>query len=113
FFEQPLENRNYWNQTFLFAVAPGINVDRLEQALAAVVAHHDAFRLRFAQTSSGWQQSYTDEVSPVTIARADHIFTPEEILCSAGKLQDSLSITQGPLLAAMFFPRQPEESGRL
>src|SRR6185369_5440535 len=28
-------------------------------------------------------------------------------------LQDSLSITQGPLLAAMFFPRQPEESGRL
>src|SRR5689334_3076645 len=27
FFEQPLENRNFWNQTFLFNVPPEINVD--------------------------------------------------------------------------------------
>src|SRR5579864_4873665 len=103
FFEQPLENRDYWNQTFLFAVPPGIDVGRLQQALAAAVAHHDAFRLRFAQTSSGWQQSYAEHVSPVRIARADHVFTPEEILHAAESLQSSLNITQGPLLAAMYF----------
>jgi non-ribosomal peptide synthase protein (TIGR01720 family) len=104
FFAQPLENRDYWNQTFLFTVPPGIDLDRLEQALAAAVAHHDAFRLRFAQTSSGWRQNYADQVPPVRIVRADHIFTEAEILEVAGKAQSSLNIAQGPLLAAMFFP---------
>jgi amino acid adenylation domain-containing protein/non-ribosomal peptide synthase protein (TIGR01720 family) len=108
FFEQPLENRHYWNQTFLFAVPPGIDVDRLQQALVAAVIHHDAFRLRFAQTSSGWQQSYVDHVAPVTIERAGHVSTPEEILSAAVKLQSSLDITQGPLMAAMYFPISTE-----
>ena len=113
FFAQSLENRNYWNQTFLFIVPPGIDVDRLEQALAAAVAHHDAFRLRFQQTSLGWRQTYTDQVPSVTIVRADHIFTQTEILNAVGKMQSSLNIAQGPLLAAMFFPMGPEQPGRL
>jgi amino acid adenylation domain-containing protein/non-ribosomal peptide synthase protein (TIGR01720 family) len=113
FFEQPLENRNYWNQTFLFTVPPGIDLDHLKQALNAAVAHHDSFRLKFEQTSSGWRQSYVAEVSPVAIVCADHIFTPEEILDAAGKLQSSLDITQGPLIAAMFFPMAPEKPCRL
>jgi amino acid adenylation domain-containing protein/non-ribosomal peptide synthase protein (TIGR01720 family) len=113
FFAQPLENRNYWNQTFLFAVPPEIDVDRLEQALAAAVAHHDAFRLRFAQTASGWRQTYADDIPPVTIARADHIFTQEEILDAAGRVQGSLDIANGPLISAMLFPMGPEEPGRL
>ena len=103
FFEQPLENRNYWNQTFLFALPPNIDVDRLQQALTAAITHHDAFRLRFAQTSSGWEHSYAERVSPVTITRADHVFTPEEIPQAAESLQSSLNIAQGPLLAAMYF----------
>jgi amino acid adenylation domain-containing protein/non-ribosomal peptide synthase protein (TIGR01720 family) len=113
FFAQPLENRNYWNQTFLFKVPPKIDVDRLDLALAAAVANHDAFRLRFAHTSLGWRQTYTEHVLSVTIARASHIFTPEEILDAAGKLQGSLDIADGPLIAAMFFPMAPEEPARL
>ncbi len=108
FFEQPLESRNYWNQTFLFTIAPGTDVDHLEQALAAAVAHHDSFRLRFAQTSSGWGQSYAAEVSLPKIVRADHVFTLQEILDAAGELQNSLDITQGPLIAAMYFPMATE-----
>ncbi len=104
FFSQPLENRNYWNQTFLFTVPQTIDVDLLQQALAATVAHHDAFRLRFSQTSSGWQQTYADQALSVTITRADHFFSPAEILDAAGKLQSSLDITRGPLIAAMYFP---------
>jgi non-ribosomal peptide synthase protein (TIGR01720 family) len=113
FFAQPLENRNYWNQTFLFTVPPGIDVDRLEQALAAAVAHHDAFRLRFLQTTSGWRQTYTDDVPPVTIIRADHICTQSEILETAVRTQSSLDIAQGPLMAAMYCPMGPDKPGRL
>ncbi|HSK45712.1 MAG TPA: amino acid adenylation domain-containing protein, partial [Candidatus Binatia bacterium] len=112
FFAQPLENRNYWNQTFLFTVPPGIDVDRLEQALAAAVAHHDALRLRFAQTSSGWRQIYSDQVSPATIVRADHIFSEAEIRKAAEKLQGSLDIAHGPLLGAMYFPMGTETAGK-
>lgn len=112
FFEQPLENRNYWNQTFLFTVPTGIDVDRLEQALAAAVAHHDSFRLRFAQTPSGWRQTYAEHVPQVTMARADHVFTPEEILDAAESLQSSLDITHGPLLAAMYFLMRTETAAK-
>lgn len=112
FFEQPLENRNYWNQTFLFTVPPGIDVDCLEQALSAAVAHHDAFRLRFEQTSSGWRQVYAAEFFPVAIVRADHVFTPEEIPHAAERLQSSLNIAQGPLLAAMYFLMGAETSAK-
>ena len=111
FFAQPLKNRNYWNQTFLFNLPQGINLDHLQQALAAAVAHHDAFRLRFAQTSSGVRQVYANEVTPVTILRADHISTPAEILEAAEKMQSSLNVEDGPLLAATFFPMGNE--GRL
>jgi amino acid adenylation domain-containing protein/non-ribosomal peptide synthase protein (TIGR01720 family) len=113
FFAQPLENRSYWNQTFLFTVPSALNVDHLEQALAAAVAHHDAFRLRFVQTQSGWQQTYADELPPVKIACADHVFTQAELLDAARRVQGALDITQGPLLAAMFFSMGPEKPGRL
>jgi amino acid adenylation domain-containing protein/non-ribosomal peptide synthase protein (TIGR01720 family) len=113
FFAQPLENRHYWSQTFLFTVPQGIDVDRLEQALAAAVAHHDAFRLRFTQGSSGWRQTYVHNAPPVKIVRADHVFTQAEILDAAGRVQSSLDIEQGPLIAAMFFPMGPEQPRRL
>jgi amino acid adenylation domain-containing protein/non-ribosomal peptide synthase protein (TIGR01720 family) len=113
FFSLPLENRNYWNQTFLFKVPPKIDVDLLEQALSAAVAHHDSFRLRFGQTPSGWRQAYADDAPLVAILRADHIFTSEEILDAAEKLQGSLDISQGPLIAAMYFPMGAEQPGRL
>ncbi|HZD95020.1 MAG TPA: condensation domain-containing protein, partial [Candidatus Sulfotelmatobacter sp.] len=113
FFAQPLGNRNYWNQTFLFTVPPETDVDQLEQALGAAMAHHDAFRLRFAQTASDWRQTYVADAPPVKIVRADHIFTQAEILDAAGTVQGSLDITQGPLLAAMFFPMGGKKPGRL
>ena len=37
FFEQPLDERNYWNQTFLFEVPEAIDVDGLERALSAAM----------------------------------------------------------------------------
>jgi len=113
FFAQPFEDRNYWNQTFLFAVPPEIDVDRLEKALSAALAHHDAFRLRFEQTSSGWRQTYADNVPEIIIARADHIFTSTEILHASETLQGSLDIASWPLIRAMFFPMGSEQPGRL
>jgi amino acid adenylation domain-containing protein/non-ribosomal peptide synthase protein (TIGR01720 family) len=113
FFEQPMKNRNYWNQTFLFTVPPAIDADVLEEALAAAIAHHDAFRLRFTQTPSGWRQKYADDVPPFNIARADHLFTEAQILQAAVRAQESLDIEQGPLIAATLFSMRPEEPGRL
>jgi len=113
FFDQQLENPNHWNQTFLFTVSPDINVDCMEQALADAVAHHDAFRLRFAHTSPGWRQTVADDASPVKIVRADRIFNEAEILDAAARLQSSLDIGKGPLIAAMYFPLGEEKEGRL
>jgi non-ribosomal peptide synthase protein (TIGR01720 family) len=113
FFAQPLEQRNYWNQTFLFEVPAEIDVDRLEQALSAAIAHHDAFRLRFEKTSSGWRQSYVDEIPRLTMTRAESVPTAEEIVAQAVQAQSSLDISRGPLLAATHFPMGPGRPGRL
>ena len=47
FFEQRLAEPHHWNQAFLFQAPGDLDLERLQEALAAVAAHHDAFRLRF------------------------------------------------------------------
>jgi len=98
-----LENRNYWNQTSFSRVPQTIDVDLLQQALAAAVAHHDSFRLRFVQTSSGWQQTYVDKV-PSAGLRVRIMSSRRRKSRGCRKLQSSLDITHGPLITAMYFP---------
>jgi amino acid adenylation domain-containing protein/non-ribosomal peptide synthase protein (TIGR01720 family) len=113
FFDQPIEHRNYWNQTFLFEVPAPIDVDKLEQALAAAVAHHDAFRLRYQKTPDGWRQSYAENAAAFKLTRADGDLTQAEILAAAVEAQSSLDIANGPLIAASYFPMGANKPGRL
>ncbi|MER7045409.1 amino acid adenylation domain-containing protein [Streptomyces jumonjinensis] len=51
FFAKPLADRGWWNQNFAVRT-PQLDVTRLRQALAELIDHHDAFRLRYT-TGSG------------------------------------------------------------
>jgi len=54
FFEQDLLDRHHWNQAFLLECSKHLTL--LEQAVQQLLLHHDALRLRFEHTESGWQQ---------------------------------------------------------
>jgi amino acid adenylation domain-containing protein/non-ribosomal peptide synthase protein (TIGR01720 family) len=56
FFEQKRLHPHHWNQAVLLEVRQAIVPALLEQAVHHLLKHHDALRLRFTLTESGWQQ---------------------------------------------------------
>jgi amino acid adenylation domain-containing protein/non-ribosomal peptide synthase protein (TIGR01720 family) len=53
FFEQAFEQRHHWNQSLLLSATEVVEPVRVRQAVEAVVAHHEALRLRFAPGADG------------------------------------------------------------
>jgi amino acid adenylation domain-containing protein/non-ribosomal peptide synthase protein (TIGR01720 family) len=105
FFGTEIPQRQHWNQSVLLAPRAAMDAEALRRALAAVVAHHDALRLRFTQGQNGaWTQAYAEP------AEQDWLW-----LCSvadeaaqaavADEAQRSLDLTEGPLLRAVLVDR--------
>ena len=118
FFEQEIAAFDHWNQSLVFEVPPDIDVDVLEEALHRVVLHHDALRLRFRQSADGWQQEYGPAPTSTPIVRVDLSAVGEHdrgaaLTARSTKLQERLSITEGPLLRAMHVQYGDEEPERL
>jgi amino acid adenylation domain-containing protein/non-ribosomal peptide synthase protein (TIGR01720 family) len=118
FFEQELTDVHHWNQAFLFETPADLDDDVLERALHEVARHHDALRLRFTQSPSGWGQEYGPEPAGTSITRVDLSAVPEKgrsaaITSRATALASRLNLTDGPLLRAAHFDLGPDVSGRL
>ncbi len=60
FFEQPIPNRQHWNQSLLLKPREALNAKALEAALQALVEHHDALRLRFHETDGTWHAEHAE-----------------------------------------------------
>ncbi|MGK0190380.1 MAG: non-ribosomal peptide synthase protein (TIGR01720 family), partial [Verrucomicrobiales bacterium] len=56
FFELELAVPEHWNQAMLVDIPSSTNAEILEEAIAAVFAHHDLLRARFHRTDDGWMQ---------------------------------------------------------
>jgi amino acid adenylation domain-containing protein/non-ribosomal peptide synthase protein (TIGR01720 family) len=109
FFEQPLVNRNHWNQSLLLTVPPSFDFDAFRRRLDEVTQHHDAFRLRFAAKEDALPvQFYADEPGVV----AERIET-DDITATAARVQASLDIEHGPLMRAAHLDRGAGRDGRL
>ncbi|MET9647510.1 non-ribosomal peptide synthetase/type I polyketide synthase [Streptomyces syringium] len=59
FFAQDFPRPGHWNQSFLVRT-PELALPRLEESLRALVAHHDAFRLRYDLAAPGGPRQYYD-----------------------------------------------------
>ncbi|WP_254926100.1 non-ribosomal peptide synthetase [Bordetella genomosp. 11] len=65
FLSLPLSTHNHWNQAVLLRSDTEVDIQALKAALAAVVSHHDALRLRYRRGEDGqWIQAYGD-IDPV------------------------------------------------
>ncbi|MGP9654761.1 non-ribosomal peptide synthase/polyketide synthase [Halomonas sp. AOP35-4E-18] len=104
FFDMSLSARHHWNQTVLLESREQLYIAPLKSALHALVAHHDALRLRYRQDTDGrWVQFYAP-VTPETdgevlwvrqAANAGEV----EALCNQAQL--SMDLAEGPLLRAL------------
>ncbi|MEH2211070.1 non-ribosomal peptide synthetase/type I polyketide synthase [Nostoc sp.] len=118
FFEQELSQPHHWNQAMLLEVRQTLDPGLLEQVVEQLLMHHDALRLRFVRSASGWQQvnALPDAVLPFT--RVDLSWLKEEeqkpaIEAAAAELQASLNLAEGPLVRVALFDLGAKQPNRL
>lgn len=107
FFETAIPERHHWNQAVLLRPKALLDPERLEQALRAIVVHHDALRLSFAAEQGSVSATYrtldaqqnawvsTPLVWQSNVANASGLIS----LCT--NAQRSLDLRSGPLLRAV------------
>ncbi|HLL48933.1 MAG TPA: condensation domain-containing protein, partial [Longimicrobiaceae bacterium] len=109
FFEQDHPAPWHYNQSTLLEVDAAVSDATLEAALAAVLEHHDALRLRFRRTEAGWEQWHAAEVG-IALERIYLSGLPaeeQERLQGevAGQRQAGLELERGPIGRAVLFDR--------
>nr|WP_314534438.1 non-ribosomal peptide synthetase [uncultured Pseudomonas sp.] len=111
FFDTEIPSRQHWNQALVLKPLQLLDPHRLEQALLAVLEHHDALRLSFCQRDAQWH--------------AEHLAVPQGGVLMQAQVRDmahctalftdtqrSLDLEHGPLLRALLVDG-PEGQQRL
>ena len=123
FFEQERARPEHFNQSVMLRLRADVRAVELREAVAALVRHHDALRLRFRRDEDGrWHQfnaafdggdgaaSVFHEVDLGAVGEAERRAALE---AAAGQAQRSLSLSDGPLLRALLVRRGEGEEPRL
>jgi amino acid adenylation domain-containing protein/non-ribosomal peptide synthase protein (TIGR01720 family) len=112
FFELDLAHREHWNQALLLRPRRPLDPRRLDAALARLLAHHDALRLRFARgAEGGWTQGFApaegqDAAVPLHLEDLSALPSADaarEMEAACGRLQASMDLEAGPLFRAALF----------
>jgi amino acid adenylation domain-containing protein/non-ribosomal peptide synthase protein (TIGR01720 family) len=106
FFERNFPEPHHYNQSVLITVPSPFDASRLGVVLNRLVEHHDALRLRFTLTESGWRQAFAPAVDAVTIPLLNLADLPKAEQNAAfekasAELQSSLDLSAGPLVRAL------------
>ncbi|WP_109048206.1 non-ribosomal peptide synthetase [Azospirillum sp. TSA6c] len=112
FFDQPVPNRNRWNQSVLLAATVPVDTARLAGALAMVAGRHDALRLRFTADAGGnWTQTHDHGPATIPLEAADAA-DEAAVTRLCGEAQGRLDLADGPLMRALLI-RKPDGGQRL
>ncbi|MBJ2240825.1 non-ribosomal peptide synthetase [Pseudomonas sp. MF6768] len=100
FFDSEIPARQHWNQALVLAPVQALDPHRLEQALLAVLEHHDALRLSFTQHDAQWHAEHlaVPEGGVLWLAQVADMAQCEALFADA---QRSLDLEHGPLLRAL------------
>jgi non-ribosomal peptide synthase protein (TIGR01720 family) len=109
FFEQAVAVPSHFNQASWVTVGDTVDARGLEQSLAAVVAQHDALRLRYERQADGWRQYHAAlDACAVPLERVD-LSSVDAAACTdvveqvADRLQAGLDLSAGPVMRAALF----------
>ncbi|KAF2410814.1 non-ribosomal peptide synthase domain TIGR01720/amino acid adenylation domain-containing protein [Pseudomonas antarctica] len=100
FFDTDIPNRQHWNQALLLKPLQLLDPHRLEQALLAILEHHDALRLSFTPRDAHWHAEHLAVPQGGVLMQAQ---VRDMQQCSAlfTDTQRSLDLEHGPLLRAL------------
>jgi non-ribosomal peptide synthase protein (TIGR01720 family) len=102
FFDTHTVRPQHFNQSVLTEVPSDVDESALEAALAALMAHHDALRMRFTRTDDGWWQHNppVDEVQVLYRYDSTDLADVERV---ADDLHTGFDLAAGPLFKAALF----------
>ncbi|WP_210015437.1 non-ribosomal peptide synthetase [Pseudomonas palmensis] len=113
FFDEAIPEQHHWNQALLLRPGQALKAPVLDQALQALLTHHDALRLRYTRQADGaWAAEYGaptaagEALWTRTLDDADAL----QALCDTA--QRSLDLERGELLRAVL-ATLPDGSQRL
>ncbi|MEW5925956.1 MAG: amino acid adenylation domain-containing protein [Gemmatimonadota bacterium] len=117
FFAQEPPAPHHYNQGLLLVPPRPLDARLLERALASLLEHHDALRLRFRRGSDGWTQEHAPAgerapLASVDLARLDGAARGRAMEAAADRVQAGLDLERGPVLRAACF-RTGDGAGRL
>ena len=118
FFEHHPHHPNHFNTSLLMGIGIELDTDAMERALRHVLAHHDALRLRFERTESGWSQVIADlpEQAPLSVfdlAGMEIEAQTAAVQSACADLQAGFDLARGPLIRVAYFNLGTERPGRL
>ncbi|MFT3769045.1 MAG: amino acid adenylation domain-containing protein [Minicystis sp.] len=110
--EQDPAEPHHFNQSLLVEVHAALDAAALERAVACLVGHHDALRLRLAGSGDDARMIFAEPGGPVPFARVDLGALPEAeqaaaVARGAAEAQASLDLSAGPILRVVLFDRGP------
>ncbi len=117
FFAQGHPEPQWFNLALLFDAPHRLDAELLQRAADALVAHHDALRMRYTRTADGWSQHMAEphaaavesiDLSSVEGPARDAAFTEH-----AARIQRSLDLEHGPLVRFALVERGDRPQGLL
>nr|WP_314561314.1 non-ribosomal peptide synthetase [uncultured Pseudomonas sp.] len=111
FFDTEIPQRQHWNQALLLKPLQLLDPHRLEQALLAVLEHHDALRLSFTRRDAQWHAEHLAIPQGGVLMQAQ-VRDMDQCTALFSDTQRSLDLAHGPLLRALLVDG-PEGQQRL
>jgi non-ribosomal peptide synthase protein (TIGR01720 family) len=100
FLEQNRPEPHHFNLSLVMEPREPLDPEALRRAAAAVVAHHDALRLRFRRTAEGWAQEAVadggDAFAHVSLSAVPEGEREAEFARRAAEVQGGLDLADGP-----------------
>jgi len=101
FFDTPIPERQHWNQSVILKPTQALDTQILEQALRALVIHHDALRLGFVEQAGGWVAQHHDTEVQTSLLWQSNVADNTALEQLGNQAQRSLNLQDGPLLRAV------------
>ncbi len=111
FFDQNQPNPDHHNMSLHLDIAPGTSSELLGQALDRVAAHHPALRSWFEKDSDGWIRHVDPKGGSIPLEVYPDGSTSFDSI--ARRLQESLTLSEPPLVRAALFESSEGNPGRL
>jgi amino acid adenylation domain-containing protein/non-ribosomal peptide synthase protein (TIGR01720 family) len=116
FFEQNVSEPHHFNQPMAFELSRRTDPARLARAIRHLVEHHDALRLRYVRSDSGWRQINANADEPIAFEVVDLSSVVADgrdaaFCAAASRINASLNLSDGPIArfaCVDFGPNRPQ-----